>query len=144
MNWKILAVGRPSLAYARDGVNEYLRRLEGFGRVEVHFIKPSADTHRRMLDRSADCFRIVLDERGKQFTSRAFAAEIQKLENRSISRCALLVGGSDGWDDRTRGEAGLLWSLGSLTLQHELALVVALEQIYRSRTILSGMPYHRD
>ena len=144
MIWRILAVGRPSLAYARDGADEYLKRLQGFGRVEVHFIKPSADTHRRMLAQSADCFRILLDERGKQFTSRAFAAEVQKLENRSISRCALLVGGSDGWDEETRKEAGLLWSLGSLTLQHELALVVALEQIYRSCTIRAGMPYHRD
>ena len=144
MIWRILALGRPSLAYARDGVDEYLKRLQGFGRVEVHFVKPSANAYRRMLAQSADCFRILLDERGKQFTSRGFATEVQKWENRSISRCALLVGGSDGWDDETRKEAGLLWSLGSLTLQHELALVVALEQIYRSCTIRAGMPYHRD
>lgn len=144
MIWKVLAVGRPALPYARDGIGEYLRRLQGFGRVEPHFIKPSADAHGRMLAQSEGHFRILLDERGKQFTSRAFAAEIQKLENRSVARCALLVGGSDGWDDSMRAEAGLLWSLGSLTLQHELALVVALEQIYRSCTIRTGMPYHRD
>ena len=144
MIWRILAVGRPSLGYAREGVDEYLKRLQGFGRVEVHFVKPSSDSYRRMLAQSADSFRILLDERGKQFTSRGFAAEIQKLENRSISRCALLVGGADGWDEETRREAGLLWSLGELTLQHELALVVALEQIYRACTIRAGMPYHRD
>ena len=144
MIWRILAVGRPSLTYARDGVNEYLKRLEGFGRVEVQFFKSSSDTYRRMIEQSSDCFRLMLDERGKQFASRGFAAEIQKWENRSISRCALLVGGSDGWDEETRKSAGLLWSLGSLTLQHELALVVALEQIYRAATIRAGMPYHRD
>jgi len=142
--WKILAVGRPSLAFARDGIDEYLGRIRGFGRIEVNFLKPTADVHARMLAQSADCFRILLDERGKQFTSRGFAAEIQKWENRSVPRCALLVGGSDGWDDATRKEAGLLWSLGSITLQHELALVVALEQIYRSCTIRAGLPYHRD
>ncbi len=144
MIWKILAVGRPALAFARDGIDEYLGRIQGFGRIEVSFLKPTADAHERMLAQSANCFRILLDERGKQFTSRGFAAEIQKWENRSIPRCALLVGGSDGWDDATRKEAGLLWSLGSITLQHELALVVALEQIYRSCTIRAGLPYHRD
>jgi len=97
-----------------------------------------------MLAESAGHFRILLDERGKQFTSRQFAAEIQKLENRSIPRCALLVGGADGWDDATRQKADLLWALGSLTLQHELALLVALEQIYRAATIKAGTPYHRE
>ena len=97
-----------------------------------------------MLALSEGCHRILLDERGKQFTSRTFAQGIQKLENQSISRCALLVGASDGWDDSVRSRANLLWALGTLTLQHELALVVALEQIYRAHMILAGAPYHRD
>lgn len=87
---------------------------------------------------------MLLDERGKTFASRAFAGEIQKLRNRSVSRLALLVGAFDGWDDATRSRADLLWSLGPQTLQHELALLVALEQIYRAETILAGTPYHRD
>ena len=65
-------------------------------------------------------------------------------ENRSIPKCALLVGGADGWDEAMRKKADLLWSLGSLTLQHEMALLVALEQIYRACTIKAGTPYHRD
>ena len=90
------------------------------------------------------CFRILLDERGKPFSSRAFASEIQNLQNRSISRCALMVGASDGWDDSARAGADMLWSLGPQTLQHELALLVALEQLYRAESILAGSPYHRD
>ncbi|MDX2079894.1 MAG: 23S rRNA (pseudouridine(1915)-N(3))-methyltransferase RlmH [Terrimicrobiaceae bacterium] len=142
MTWKILAVGRPSLAFARDGIADYLGRLRHVTRIEEHFVKARPDSEARLLEHSDGHFRILLDERGRQFTSRAFAAEIQRLENQS--RVALLVGGADGWSDATRSKANLLWSLGSLTLQHELALVIALEQIYRAYAINAGLPYHRD
>ena len=144
MNWKILAAGRPALAFARHGIEEYLSRLQVMSKIEVHFVKLGPRLHERLLTLSEGCHRILLDENGKQFASRAFAAEIQKLQNRSISRCALLVGASEGWDDATRAHANLLWSLGPQTLQHELALLVALEQIYRAETLLAGTPYHRD
>jgi 23S rRNA (pseudouridine1915-N3)-methyltransferase len=144
LTWRIIAAGKPALEFARMGIDEYLRRLQGFGKAEVHFVKAGPRLHARMLELSDGMFRILLDERGRQFSSRAFAAELQGLQNRAVSRCALLVGASDGWDEATRGRADLLWSLGPQTLQHELALVVALEQVYRVETIMAGMPYHRD
>ena len=55
-----------------------------------------------------------------------------------------MVGASDGWDDTARAGADMLWSLGPQTLQHELALLVVLEQLYRAESILAGSPYHRD
>lgn len=144
MIWKIVAVGQPALDYAREGIRDYLARIQGFAKIETRFLKPSADVHAKMLTESAGHFRILLDERGRQFTSRGFSGEVSKWENRSIPRCALLVGGADGWTDDMRRQADLLWALGSLTLQHELALLVALEQIYRACTIKAGTPYHRD
>lgn len=144
MTWKIIAAGKPALDFAKIGIEDYLGRLRVFAKVECHFIKTSPHLHERMLELSDGCHRVLLDERGKTFASRAFSAEIQKLRNRSVSRLALLVGGSDGWDEVTRSRADLLWSLGPQTLQHELALLVALEQIYRAETILAGTPYHRD
>ena len=144
MTWRIIAAGKPALEFARIGIDEYLRRLQGFGKAEIHFVKPGARMHERMLELSDGTFRILLDERGRQFSSRAFAGELQTLQNRAVSRCSLLVGASDGWDEAIRGRADLLWSLGPHTLQHELALLVALEQLYRAATILAGTPYHRD
>ena len=90
------------------------------------------------------CFRLVLDERRKKFSSRAFAEELRRIEGNPRKTCALLVGGADGLSEHVRESADLLWSLSPLTLQHEMALVVALEQIYRAHTILAGIPYHRD
>jgi len=144
LTWKIIAAGKPALDFAKIGIEDYLGRLRVFAKVECHFIKTSPHLHERMLELSDGCHRVLLDERGKTFASRAFSAEIQKLRNRSVSRLALLIGGSDGWDEVTRSRADLLWSLGPQTLQHELALLVALEQVYRAETILAGTPYHRD
>ncbi len=144
MIWKIIAIGEPALGYARAGIFDYLGRIKGFGKIESCFLKPGPGAERRVLEAADRHFRVVMDERGRQFTSREFAEEIQKWENRSIPRCALLVGGADGWSDAVRSQADLLWALGSLTLQHELALVVALEQIYRAATIKARTPYHRD
>ncbi len=144
MTWKIIAAGKPALDYARIGIADYLGRLRAHVKAEAVFVKPGPRLHERMLEHSEGHHRVLLDERGKLFASRSFADEIRKLQNRSIPRCALLVGASDGWDDAIRAKADLLWSLGPQTLQHELALLVALEQIYRTESILAGAPYHRD
>jgi 23S rRNA (pseudouridine1915-N3)-methyltransferase len=77
-------------------------------------------------------------------TSRELAARFSTWEMEAKRDVALLIGGADGHTEEVRREAGWLWSLSRLTLQHELALVVALEQIYRAGTIKNGLPYHRD
>lgn len=141
-----MAVGRPKLAHAREGIAEYLTRIRCFAAVEVEQVKASEPVREGedLLNRSRDCFRLVLDERGKGFTSRTFAAEVRKIEEHPRKTCALLVGGADGLSEPVRQGADLLWSLSPLTFQHEMALTFALEQIYRAHTILSGLPYHRD
>jgi 23S rRNA (pseudouridine1915-N3)-methyltransferase len=146
LRWCIVAVGKSRLAYARAGISEYLARLRCFCSVDTAYIKPSDPLREgnQLLSRSEGCFRLILDERGKGFTSRALAEEIRKIEGNPRKTCALVVGGADGLPERVRESAHLLWSLSPLTLQHELALVVALEQIYRAHTILTGIPYHRD
>jgi 23S rRNA (pseudouridine1915-N3)-methyltransferase len=110
----------------------------------IHQAVRSAPRRQQLLSRSEGCFRLIIDERGKRFSSRTFAEEIKKIEGNPRKTCALLVGGADGLSERVRERADLLWSVSALTLQHELALVVALEQIYRAHTILTGIPYHRE
>jgi 23S rRNA (pseudouridine1915-N3)-methyltransferase len=146
LRWCIVAVGKSRLAYARAGTSEYLARLRCFCTIETAYVKPSNPPREgtQLLSRSEGCFRLILDERGQHLTSRAFAEEISKIEANPRKTCALLVGGADGLSARVVESADLLWSLSPLTLQHELALVVALEQIYRAHTILTGIPYHRD
>jgi 23S rRNA (pseudouridine1915-N3)-methyltransferase len=145
MKWLLFTVGKPALPYAKAGRDEYLERLTKFVPVEQVTIK-ATDRVRESADllaRSEGCFRIVLHERGTALTSRALAAKVDEWRLNS-RRVAVILGGADGHDKPLLDAADFLWSLGPLTLQHELALVVALEQLYRAHTILTGHPYHRD
>ena len=145
MKWLILTVGKPALAYAKSGRDEYLPRIAKFAPVETITVKATGPAREsaELLDRSKGCLRVVLDERGKQLTSRGLADKFDQWRH-SSRNVAFIIGGANGHDRAMLDAADLQWSLGTLTLQHELALVVALEQIYRAHTILAAHPYHRE
>ena len=146
MRWNIFAVGKPKLEFARLGVEEYAGRIKPFAPLELHWLKTSSQPGESLalLERSKGMFRIVLDERGDHVTSRAFAKKLGDFEMHGKRDLAVLIGGADGHGDEVRQAAGWCWSLSKLTLQHEGALVLVLEQIYRAYTIKAGLPYHRD
>ena len=146
MNWHIFAIGKPKLGFARAGVEEYAERLRGFAPVKLDYLKASTREAESalLLARSEGMFRIVLDERGEEPASRGLAGKIAAWEQGSVKSAAILIGGADGHTDALRQSAGWLWALSKLTLQHELALVVLYEQLYRAYTIKAGLPYHRE
>ena len=146
MRWNIFAIGKPRLDFARIGIEEYAARMRPFAPVQMNYLKSStqAGESLALVERSKGMLRIVLDERGEEVTSRALAKKISDIEMRGKRDIALLIGGADGHSDSVREAAGWMWSLSKLTLQHELALVVATEQLYRAYTIKGGLPYHRD
>ena len=146
MRWRLLAIGKPRLAFARAGIDEYATRIQPFTPLEISYLKASAREAESavLLERSSGCFRIALDERGEELSSRILAERIATWEHARHKTVALLIGGADGHTDALRGVADWRWSLSRLTLQHELALVVVLEQLYRAYTIKAGLPYHRD
>lgn len=146
MNWTVFVIGKPKLAFARAGVEEYVQRVQPFSQLSVEYLKSSnRETESALLlRRSEGMFRLVLDERGGQFTSRQFAQKIADWEHRNVKTVALIIGGADGHSSELRQSADWLMALSKFTLQHELALVVAMEQIYRAYSIKAGTPYHRD
>lgn len=98
----------------------------------------------RSLDRKIrGSYLVVLDEAGRQFSSRELSTSLEKLMNRGVSEVSFVVGGYRGIPEQTKQEADLAWSLGRLTLPHELARVVVLEQVYRSMSIIRSLPYHK-
>jgi len=140
VNWHIFTIGKPRLAFAREGVDEYARRMKPFVAVKLEAVK----TPDLLRQRSEGMLRIVLDERGEQLTSRELAQQITAWEHTGTKSVAILIGGADGHMDALRQSADRIWSLSRLTLQHELALVVLYEQLYRAYSIKAGLPYHRD
>ena len=146
MLYRILAIGKPALDWARDGVADYLKRLQRYTKAEVQYLKEgtAAQNSERLLKASEGCFRVVMDERGRLPTTAEARQAVDRWErDGGIKRVAFLIGGADGHTPELRKEAGELWALSPLTLQHELALVVLLEQLYRVHTIKKGEPYHR-
>jgi 23S rRNA (pseudouridine1915-N3)-methyltransferase len=146
MNWKIITIGRPALAWAKAGVDDYVKRLSRSLKLEWVVLRegPARVTTKRMLEASEGCRRLVLDERGVAWRSVALAGWISQQEQQGVKRAALLIGGAEGHSDEVRAAADVCWSLSALTLQHELALLVAMEQLYRAGTIQRGEPYHRE
>jgi len=85
---------------------------------------------------------VLLDERGKQLTSRALAGKLSDWQIDGRDLC-FVIGGPDGVSDRCKQRADFTWSLSQLTLPHGLARVLFAEQLYRAHSLHTGHPYHR-
>lgn len=147
MRIRLIVAGKPALAYAKAGVDEYLKRLSRLGTYELVTVKAgtSEEVSARLLERSEGCLRIAMDERGESLNTRAFSAKLATLAARGdIKTVAFLIGAADGHSEALRAAADQLLALSPFTLQHELALLVLLEQLYRAASLQSGSPYHRD
>ncbi len=97
------------------------------------------------LDRQAGrapAYAVLLDSRGQQYTSEEFAAQLGRLRDEGTQRLVLAIGPADGWSATARARGQMLFSMGKITLPHQLARVVLAEQVYRALTILAGHPYH--
>ena len=143
MKYRIFAIGKPRLRYASAAVDEYRARLARRGDFEICYLREK-DGCRQLLDRSRGTCRIALDERGERLTTAELAERIDALEqDGAVKTLSFLLGGPMGHEPLLRRESNLVLSLSSLTLQHELALVVLLEQLYRVSDLRRGGPYHR-
>jgi 23S rRNA (pseudouridine1915-N3)-methyltransferase len=146
MVWQLITVGKPALPWAKTAAEDYLHRLSRHQRLDWTVLKdgPPAVVTRKMLEASEDSLRVILDERGGHQTSRQLAQWVQRQEMEGTKRVSLLIGGADGHSPELKALVKERWSLSHMTLQHEVALVVLLEQVYRAYTIMRGEPYHRD
>jgi 23S rRNA (pseudouridine1915-N3)-methyltransferase len=146
MKWQVLTVGRPNLGYARDGIELYCKRIRPMCALQIRAQSKDQGSEingRMQLNQSAHGLRIAIDERGQALTTEQWVARVNQFELQGLKQVSLLIGGADGHSDATRSACDEIWSLSGLTLQHELALVVLLEQLYRIYAIKSGHPYHR-
>ena len=146
MYWKIVTVGKPALEWARDAAEDYLERLSRLVKIEIIPLKKAdrRETEARMRELGKGMLCIALDERGKERRSLELAQWVRQRGLAGTKGVCLFIGGADGHSEGFRGQMAECWCLSRLTLQHELALVVLLEQIYRACEINRGSPYHRE
>lgn len=89
-------------------------------------------------------FVVLLDENGKQFTSREFAGKIDNWMNSSVKKVSFFIGGAYGFADEIYQRANEKMSLSKMTFTHQMIRLFFVEQIYRADQILQGKPYHND
>ena len=154
MKITIAAVGQRQPQWADDAVADYLGRFPSDFEVRLVEVKPEARAGQpvaRMVAAEAQRLQaavaqatlvVVLDERGRDWTTPQLAEQLQGWRDAS-ERVAFVIGGPDGLDADFKRAARLQVRLSSLTLPHALARVLLAEQLYRAWSILAHHPYHR-
>jgi 23S rRNA (pseudouridine1915-N3)-methyltransferase len=134
MRISVIAVGRLRPPF-QDDVAHYQRLLAGLGRVEVTEVREDEQAARRIPDRA---YVVLLADDGRTFDSVGFSRWLEERRQEGREIC-FVIGGPRGLDLE---QCDLRLSLGPMTLPHQLARVVLLEQLYRAHKILAGEPYH--
>jgi 23S rRNA (pseudouridine1915-N3)-methyltransferase len=153
MRFRFIWVGKTKNEHIRALVDDFVKRLERFVRCEMTVLEPSRaqvaaegieDESRRILSALRnDALTILLDVEGREWSSPALAAEVEKWQNAGTKEVAFVIGGHNGVSGEVVERAQLRWSLSRLTLTHEMARVLLVEQLYRAYTIIHGWPYQK-
>ena len=143
MKLHIITVGAPRLTYAREGWQEYFRRLGRYHQVRAtHLADKWADDAAHFLQAAGSAYKVALVIEAAQVSSEALAGFLERQAGQGRELC-FLIGGPEGLPPAIIAAADMRWSLSKLTLPHDLAMLVTLEALYRASTIAAGHPYHR-
>ena len=136
----------------RSLIEDYLKRLSRFARCEIAEVKESRTRgaaavnkeSQRILEAIGDStVAVLLDLNGRDWSSHELAAQVQRWENDGTKEVAIVIGGPEGVSTAVQSRANLRWRLSRLTLTHEMARALAVEQFYRAFAINRGLPYQK-
>lgn len=157
MNFITICVGKTDEKPLEDLILKYEKRLPShwnYQRIEIPDLKNRKTlSELQQKEKEADLifsklqstdFVLILDEKGKHFTSNEFASQLQNLMNQSHKQVVFLIGGPYGFSDRIYMRANQKISLSKMTFTHQMIRLFLTEQIYRAFTILNGKPYHHE
>ncbi|WP_417898456.1 23S rRNA (pseudouridine(1915)-N(3))-methyltransferase RlmH [Bacillus haimaensis] len=159
MNISIITIGKLKEKYLKQGIDEYLKRLGAYAKVEVvelsdekapeqlsdaeMLIVKQKEGERILSKISDETHVIALAIEGKQRSSEQLASEIDKLATYGKSKIAFVIGGSLGLSDEVMKRANDTLSFSKMTFPHQLMRLILLEQVYRAFRINRGEPYHK-
>lgn len=159
MRFSVIAIGKIKEPWMREGIAEYTKRLTPFARVDVteydeerwKGLPPTPSLKKQILQKEGEKLLktvapedtvILLDTKGKPFTSEAFASWIEARMTGGTSRFIWMIGGPLGNGANIQSRATLRISLGPVTLTHQMARLILMEQLYRAMKIMHREPYH--
>jgi 23S rRNA (pseudouridine1915-N3)-methyltransferase len=157
MKIELIVVGKTTTPYLMEGIDRYVKRLTHYIPYEIRTINDVKTTRGMTADRQKELegeqilaqFQpgdrvILLDERGREMTSREFSEYIDKAMSTVSKRLLFVVGGPYGFSKKVYERADGMLSLSKMTFSHEMIRLFFTEQVYRAMTILRGEPYHHD
>lgn len=152
-----MVIGRTSARYLQDGIDGYVKRLAHYIPFELRYLPDIKTTKSLTSERQKELegeqflaqlqpgdFLVLLDERGKEMTSRDFATYIYRKMQCVPKRMIFVIGGPYGFSQAVYQRADDKISLSKMTFSHEMVRLFFTEQLYRAMTILRGEPYHHD
>lgn len=155
MKIRLISVGKPHDTYVKAGITDFTQRISKYFKIDWVIIpsaKNAASLSAQALKKAEaplilsqidkDDYLILLDERGKQFSSTELASLLQQKANESHKQLVFLIGGAFGVDESVANRAQLTWSLSSLVFPHMLVRLILSEQLYRACTIIRNEKYH--
>ena len=155
MHIRLLAVGDRQPSWVDEAFGIYTERFPREWKFRLDTIptirRNKNDKSRQAMDAEGDIILaklaateqvVLLDERGKQLTSKSLASKLSDWQSDGRDLC-FVIGGPDGVTDEVRQRADMMWSLSQLTLPHGMARALVSEQLYRAWSLQTGHPYHR-
>ncbi len=142
MKLKIAWVGKTRERAIESLAQEYTKRISHYAQIEHAALKDEAQILNLANNRQGKHTLVLLDSTGKQFSSEELARYLGDYRDHNSLPMMFAIGPANGFSVEARKSAALVLSLGKMTLAHELARIVLLEQLYRAFTILQGHPYH--
>lgn len=159
MNITIVAVGKLKEKYLKQGIDEYVKRLSAYAKIQIIEIldekapEELSETEMRLVKQKegqriiakipTDAHVIALAIEGKMKTSEQLAADLERLMTYGKSKIALVIGGSLGLSADVLARANEQLSFSKMTFPHQLMRLVLVEQVYRAFRIMRGEPYHK-
>ena len=156
MSIRLISVQSSKNSWLEEASQELSEKIGHFSRFEFLMLKSSKkgreDSQIKKIEESDailkilkdDDYVILFDERGQGLKSRQFAEFVQKLQTAGTKRINFVIGGSFGVSEELRRRANKTLKMSDFVLNHHVALIVALEQIYRAFSIIHNKPYHND
>ena len=157
MKIELAVIGKTSIGYLKQGIDEYIKRLKHYVSFEIKYIDDikntkniSEDQQKRtegtkilsLLDKSD--FVVLLDEHGKEYTSIQYSSYIQKRLLSGVKKVVFVIGGPYGFSQEVYDRANDNISFSKMTFNHEMIRLIFTEQLYRAYTIINHEPYHHE
>ena len=157
MKITLLVVGKTSNNYLSQGINEYTKRLSFYIPFNIEYLSDIKNAKNLTFEQQKHAegnailaateksdFVVLLDERGKEFTSMEFSKYIEKKKAAVPKRLLFIIGGPYGFSDEVYARANDKISLSKMTFNHEMVRLFFTEQLYRAMTIINNEPYHHE